>query len=118
MWKYLVLAQLFMPSPPPSTMYLPPVEFDRPYTGKITVETVTKDQLLAQCAAATQRSLGCSFPIPGRCRIILVDEASIKAVGWTVEAMLRHERAHCNGWTQDHPGKRPWPYSANEGRVR
>jgi hypothetical protein len=101
-------AQLFMPTPS-SRMYLPPVEFDRPYTGKITVETVTKEQLRAQCAAASQWSLGCSFPIPGRCRIILVDEASINAVGWTVEAMLRHERAHCNGWTQDHPGKRPYP---------
>jgi hypothetical protein len=115
MWKYVVLAQLFAMPSPPSTMYLPPAEFDRPYNGKITIETVTKDQLLAQCTSATRSSLGCSFPGPKSCRIILVDEASMRAVGWTVEAMLRHERAHCNGWTQDHPGKRP--YQSSEGRL-
>ena len=118
------LAQLFAtPSPPtpspsmpsPSQMYLPPAEFDRHYDGKLTVETVTSERLRTQCANATQSSLGCAFPGPNRCRIILVDEASIRAVGWTLEGMLRHERAHCNGWPQSHPGKRPYP--PNEGRL-
>ena len=90
-------------------MYLPPVEYDKPYPGKIAVETVTTTQLLTQCANATQSSLGCAFPGADRCRNILVDEASMRAVGWTLEAMLRHERAHCNGWPQSHPGKRPYP---------
>jgi hypothetical protein len=96
-------------------LHLPPVEYDKPYPSKITVETVTNAQLRAQCANATQSSLGCAFPGPDRCRILLVDEASIKAVGWTLELILRHERAHCNGWPQSHVGKRP--YQPNEGRL-
>jgi hypothetical protein len=96
-------------------LHLPPVEYDRPYNGKLTVERVTPEELRAQCASAVQSSLGCSFPRANSCRIILVDEALIRAVGWTVELMLRHERAHCNGWPQSHPGKRPYP--PNEGRL-
>ena len=116
MWKYLILAQLFALPSPSTTMYLPPAEFDKPYPGKITIETVTSAQLQARCAAASQWSLGCSFPRPGNCLILLVSETSMLIVGWTLEAMLRHERAHCNGWTQDHPGKRP--YQSNEGRAQ
>jgi hypothetical protein len=89
-------------------LHLPPVEYDRPYNGKITIETVTNAQLRAQCANANMSSLGCAFPGLNSCRILLVDEASIRAVGWTVELMLRHERAHCNGWPQSHAGKRPY----------
>ena len=36
---------------------------------------------------------------------VLVDEAIIKAGGWTRELMLRHEIG--NGWPRDHPGQRP-----------
>jgi hypothetical protein len=114
-------AQLFQPPyppthyPPPTTsapstrMHLPPVEYDKPYDGKITIETVTNEQLRARCAAASQSSLGCAFPGANSCRILLVDEATMKAAGWAVEVMLRHERAHCNGWPQSHPGRRPYP---------
>lgn len=108
-------AQLFQPAPQPATppvtaqipLHLPPVVYDQPFKGKLTTETVTPEQLRARCFNATLRSLGCAFPGSSSCHIIMVDEARINAAGWTVELMLRHERAHCNGWTQDHPGKRP-----------
>ena len=90
-------------------MHLPPVEFDHPYPGKLTVEVVTRAQLLATCSSAFASSLGCAFPGKDRCHIKLLDEESMRAVGWTVEAMMRHERAHCNGWPQSHPGRRPYP---------
>jgi len=55
-------AQLFKRDPqqaylPPVTqqqMHLPPLEFDHPYNGKLTVEEVTSAQLRARCAAASQ----------------------------------------------------------------
>ena len=117
--RYLLTtaAMLLCVTPCLAEMHLPPVEYDKPYPGKITIETVTSAQLQARCAAASQWSLGCSFPKgTNSCHILLVDEASMKAVGWTLEVMLRHERAHCNGWTQDHPGKRPYP--SNDGMWR
>jgi len=105
----LVIAATLLITPCLAQQHLPPAEYDRPYTGKLTVEVVTLAQLLATCSTALASSLGCAFPGPNRCRIILLDEAHIQAVGWTVELMLRHERAHCNGWPGDHPGKRPYP---------
>jgi hypothetical protein len=36
---------------------------------------------------------------------ILVDDAVMKARGWTTELLLRHDR--CNVWPSDHPGQRP-----------
>jgi hypothetical protein len=90
-------------------LHLPPVEYDKPYPGKITIETVTNEQLRARCANASMSSLGCAYPGATSCHILLVDEAAIRAVGWTVELILRHERAHCNGWPQAHPGRRPYP---------
>ena len=104
-----VVAVLMFISIPSHQMNLTPVEYDKPYPGKLTVEVVTRAQLLATCSSALASSLGCAFPGKDRCHIKLLDEESMRAVGWTVEAMIRHERAHCNGWPQDHPGKRPYP---------
>ena len=43
------------------------------------------------------------------CRIILIDDAVMKARGWTTELLLRHEIGHCNGWPGNHPGERELP---------
>lgn len=115
-------AQIPSHNPPPvrynqpqTNLHLPPLEYDFPYKGKLAIETVTREQLLARCASAHQGSLGCAFPGSGNCRILLVDDATMKAVGWTRELMLRHETAHCNGWPQSHVGWRP--YYRNEGLL-
>ena len=109
--RYLLTtaATLLCVTPCLAQMHLPPVEYDKPYPGQLTVEEVTSAQLRTRCVSATQSSLGCAFPGKDKCHILLVSEASMRAVGWTVEAMLRHERAHCNGWPQSHPGRRPYP---------
>jgi hypothetical protein len=87
-------------------LYLPPIEYDYPYTGKLTIERVTSEQLMARCSAATAISLGCAFSGSGNCFVLLVDDTSIKALGWTYDLLLRHELAHCNGWPAYHPGKK------------
>jgi hypothetical protein len=90
-------------------LHLPPKKYDYPYKGKLTIEEVTQEQLVAQCMAANMFSLGCAFPRGDNCRIILRDEKTIEAGGWTKELLIRHETAHCNGWPGDHPGKRMYP---------
>jgi|EndMetStandDraft_2_1072991.scaffolds.fasta_scaffold124728_1 hypothetical protein len=95
------------PRPP---LHLPPVIYDHPYKGKLTIETVTREELMTQCAGvATTTTLGCASWRGDRCHIRLLADEIIKAAGWTRELMLRHEIAHCNGWPADHPGKRPYP---------
>lgn len=99
-------------APPPKQKYLilPPVEFDRPYTGKLTVETVaTREELKPICGSVfTQFTLACAFRRPDSCRIVIVEESIIKAYRWTRELVMRHEIGHCNGWPGDHPGERPY----------
>jgi hypothetical protein len=102
---------LVVPTPKPKYLILPPVEFDHPYAGKLTVETVaTREELSEICGKAfTQWTLGCAFRHGNNgCRIVLADESIIKARGWTVALIMRHEIGHCNGWPGDHPGERPY----------
>ena len=90
----------------PFPIYYPPAEFDRPYGGELTIVT-------AQSAAEVQKAcrdvpavLGCSERFATRCTITLAPDSVLKAVGWTREAIIRHETAHCNGWHADHRGWR------------
>ena len=47
--------------------------------------------------------LACSFIRRGRCYIFSVPEKDIEAWGYSLNTVMRHERAHCNGWPPDHP---------------
>lgn len=104
----LALLCVLIWTPARAQLSLPPEQYDHTPKMPVTVERVTKDQLLAQCYTATKSSLGCAFPSSTSCRIIIVDDAAMRADGrgWTYELMFRHERAHCNGWPQAHPNLR------------
>lgn len=121
----------FNPQPPPPplpprrsecTRYciLPPVEYDKPYKGKLTVETVPDQETLARfCGAAyvPGKTLGCASHDATSCRVLLVPDEIIKARGWTRALMLRHELGHCNGWPGDHPGQRSYD-ADDEARAK
>ena len=88
---------------------LPPKEFDRPYSGDLTVVTAhSQDELKEFCGSAYKPglTLGCARPGHTSCRIIMAPEQIIIAGGWTKALMLRHEIGHCNGWGADHAGQR------------
>src|SRR5262245_36134770 len=93
---------------------LPPEEYDKPYWGTLTIEQdVPQDQIRAACVGGklpTAFALACSFKIMvGRCHIMIAPEADIKARGYAVDTVMRHEIGHCNGWPADHRGGRPAP---------
>jgi hypothetical protein len=47
------------PPPKPKYLILPPVEYDHPYEGNLTIETVaTVDELLAECRNTKPRIIG------------------------------------------------------------
>lgn len=88
-------------------MILPPIEFDYPYQGKLTLERVNTIQELQQTCGVSKWLLGCSWRRADSCRIVLVADDVIRQWGWTPALMLRHEMGHCNGWAGDHHGQRP-----------
>ena len=91
----------------PFPIYYPAVEFDRPHLGTLMM-TIAKDaaDLLTACGEDSKAALGCSMRFPKWCLIILAPDDVIKSYGWTSQAVIRHEMAHCNGWPADHRGWR------------
>lgn len=75
----------------------PPVQFDRPFRGPTTIRFLTLDQLAHLCGGP---ALGCTAIGGARCDI------NIAHVGQDAE-LIRHERAHCNGWPAWHPAMAP-----------
>jgi hypothetical protein len=91
---------------------LPPVEYDKPYTGTLTViKPRTGDELDALCGKVSPpgyRGIGCAFPnlVDGSCVIIIRENDALAAAGLDPAVVLRHEIGHCNGWPADHAGGR------------
>jgi hypothetical protein len=103
-----------VPAPIPVTMpvaplhvALPPPEFDRPYTGKLTVLKEDNFVFIRHVCADVPNAVACSFrtydSISGETLSCLI---MLGPGTWEDERALRHETAHCNGWPGDHPGAR------------
>jgi hypothetical protein len=89
-----------------SMNYLPPEEFDHEYKGELKVVRGTQQQLRAYCPGSFNpgwNAIGCAKPDFGgaTCIIYILNDQGLQAIGWDLEIVLRHERAHCNGWS--HP---------------
>lgn len=91
---------------------IPPAQYDRPYTGSLTINTVPTQRALAEicplAAARTPNMIGCAWRSHdgSQCRVTLVRDSVVIALGSTRARILRHELGHCNGWPWDHPGGR------------
>ena len=91
----------------PFPIFYPPVEFDHRYSGTLVTTVAKSAEEVGQECSIVLEALGCSIRAAmGGCWIILAPEDIIKAHGWTREAVIRHEVAHCNGWHADHRGWR------------
>ena len=103
------------PTPPPTPVMLPvlrhvalpPAEYDRPYTGRLTVLKEDSYLLIRHVCNDTPNPVACSFrtydTVSGEtlsCLILLGPKVH------NDERALRHEIGHCNGWGGDHPGAR------------
>jgi hypothetical protein len=110
------LLLVFMLSPARAAsgpMILPPLEYDHPYEGDLTIKIVdTLEELYAICEQRTAAMLACSYPSYAdgfrSCLIIMVKDEIMRRRGWTTGLLFRHEQGHCNGWLGgDHVGQRP-----------
>lgn len=96
---------------PKNGKYLPPVEFDRPYTDGPIYITVGKDQtevrrLCPYTNFGPWPAIACNQLQGKNCVIAMAAYPVIQATGIDPGLVLRHEIAHCNGWGADHKGAR------------
>jgi len=91
---------------------LPPKEYDRPFPGTIIENTVIDQEQMAIVCAPNPKAavaMGCSrhYRHPSeerdRCYIYIAPDNYLNKYHVTVDAVRRHEIAHCLGWPQSHP---------------
>ena len=89
---------------------LPPAIYDHPFAGEVVLtELSTEPRVRKICEAFGANILpggavmACAFAMRGKCFIFSLGEADLKAYGHEPKNVLRHERAHCNGWTHTRP---------------
>jgi hypothetical protein len=92
----------------PFVHILPPLEWDKPFTGPLTID-VAKDTKEVQrlCGGLPTPRVACSYSNGKWCRIIKVSDETLRKMGWNPLHIMRHEHAHCWGvWGNDHKGSR------------
>jgi hypothetical protein len=96
------------PLPPP---ILPPPEYDYYYPGGFVVFTLPSHaELVRMCGEGHDPFPSCSGKdANGTCVILALPRDEIAALGYTYDAVKRHEFGHCNGWPKNHPGARNAP---------
>ena len=91
---------------PNSIKILPPAEYDKPFSG-ILIEKRARDmnEMGDLCAPnlKANKLLGCSSLIDPFCIIRIAPDDYLKLYAVSVEAVRRHEIAHCHGWPGSHP---------------
>lgn len=80
----------------PALASAPPTRFDHP--PKIPVKIVRAEHIPKICRNPAQK-IGCSFAGGPRCVIYIARKLP---KDW-YSGVLRHEKAHCNGWPGHHP---------------
>lgn len=75
----------------------PPWRFDHPYRGHLVVHEVSASW--AECSKRGAHADACAWTKNGSCYII--SPMNLSRAERT--SIVRHERAHCNGWPADHP---------------
>jgi hypothetical protein len=88
---------------------IPPEEYDHPYKGKVTIQVFSDQKLMREKCPYSPFPylLGCARAAMEVCWIAIADEELLNKLKYPAEIIIRHERAHCNGWPQHHPGGKP-----------
>src|SRR5262245_26142794 len=97
---------------PNNSYWIPPPEYDKPFTAGPVIVTRGDETLMAQLCPKTKMpvTLGCRIQlsgVPNACFIVVAKDDILNAYGgWTYEMVRRHEIAHCWNWPATHPGAR------------
>src|SRR5262249_17219120 len=100
-------------SPCDASVQPPPPIYDHPFEGEIIIVGIpTRERMLQLWEAFGGQANGqggITFSFTryrnnkSYCLIFTLYEKDLRLKGYSPEEILRHERAHCNGWPSDHP---------------
>ena len=94
---------------------LPPVEYDKPFTGKLTIVHVDRRAVTGRCHSFIE-VYACAFrPNPRNCLVVMPKKGTYSDA--SMARLLRHEVGHCNGWAAHHPNAR-WKNGRQGNRPR
>jgi hypothetical protein len=87
--------------------YLPPVEYDKPFTGTVIIRRLeTEEEIERHCKGSSKLACAGHTADGKTCYLTIVNDNVLRShhIPWAF--VLRHEIGHCNGWTQKHENKR------------
>jgi hypothetical protein len=76
----------------------PPVRYNHPYSGPVIERVLPLNEARAACARMGAHSDACSWVAKNKCFLVIPRNGPVK----DLRAYVRHERAHCNGWSERH----------------
>jgi hypothetical protein len=78
----------------------PPVRYNHPYSGPVIERVLPLRAARWARAAKGVHADACSWLSGRTCYLVIPRGRPVK----DLRAYIRHERAHCNGWPEDHLG--------------
>jgi hypothetical protein len=76
----------------------PPPRYNHPYAGAVIERVLPLQDARRACAHMGVHADACSWLAKNKCYLVIPRGGPVKDLG----AYVRHERAHCNGWTHGH----------------
>jgi hypothetical protein len=76
----------------------PPARFNHPYAGHVIERVLPLAEARQACAHMGVQADACSWLAHNTCYLVIPRNGPVKSLS----AYIRHERAHCNGWGEDH----------------
>jgi len=81
---------------------MPPPEFDYEYSGHMTITRGDEASIRTECWGKS--GIACAIRVSAEtCFVWITDDDVLERRRLSYDMVLRHERAHCNGWK--HPKK-------------
>jgi|SRR5262245_30346840 hypothetical protein len=108
----IIIALAVLASEAQAQGLLPPKEYDRPYKGELElIRARDQAEVRARCDQRInfgKHAIACAsaWPRLNQCRIIMLSDEDIVALGYDPVVVMRHEIGHCNGWSSLHTGAR------------
>jgi len=76
----------------------PPVRYNHPYSGPVIERVLPLNEARAACARMGAHADACLWVAKNKCYLVIPRGGPVK----DLNAYVRHERAHCNGWSERH----------------
>ena len=76
----------------------PPLRYNHVFAGPVIERVLPLHEARLACAHMGVSADACSWVIKNRCYLVIPRGGPVK----DLNAYRRHERAHCNGWSEGH----------------